>query len=105
MKVVTDYDAILNDDSINCVVELMGGVTDAKEVSSRQTRAACLTGKQRSLHQWQDESDMAGSPSFSGVGDLVWVWVWVFYVALLSRRGGCAANASTLGAFVRLTAR
>lgn len=33
MKVVTDYDAILNDDSINCVVELMGGVTDAKEVS------------------------------------------------------------------------
>ncbi|CAN0454251.1 unnamed protein product, partial [Laminaria digitata] len=31
-EVVTDYDAILNDDSINCVVELMGGVTDAKEV-------------------------------------------------------------------------
>lgn len=30
---VTDYDAILNDDSINCVVELMGGVTDAKDVS------------------------------------------------------------------------
>ena len=24
---VTDYDDILNDDSINCVVELMGGVT------------------------------------------------------------------------------
>lgn len=32
-KLVTDYDAILNDDSINCVVELMGGVTDAKDVS------------------------------------------------------------------------
>lgn len=30
---MTDYDAILNDDSINCVVELMGGVTDAKDVS------------------------------------------------------------------------
>ena len=36
-KVVTDYDAILNDDSINCVVELMGGVTDAKEVRSTRT--------------------------------------------------------------------
>lgn len=32
-QIVTDYDAILNDDSINCVVELMGGVTDAKDVS------------------------------------------------------------------------
>eukprot|EP00903_Cladosiphon_okamuranus_P008721 g8353.t1 len=31
-ELVTDYDAILNDDSINCVVELMGGVTDAKDV-------------------------------------------------------------------------
>lgn len=37
MKVVTDYDAILNDDSINCVVELMGGVTDAKDVSDLST--------------------------------------------------------------------
>ncbi|CAM9519496.1 unnamed protein product [Chrysoparadoxa australica] len=27
-----DYDEILEDDSINCVVELMGGVTDAKDV-------------------------------------------------------------------------
>lgn len=34
LKMVTDYDAILNDDSINCVVELMGGVTDAKDVSA-----------------------------------------------------------------------
>lgn len=32
-QVVTDFDAILNDDSINCVVELMGGVTAAKDVS------------------------------------------------------------------------
>ncbi|CBJ26029.1 Homoserine dehydrogenase [Ectocarpus siliculosus] len=31
-EVVTDYAAILDDDSINCVVELMGGVTDAKDV-------------------------------------------------------------------------
>ncbi|CAN0124438.1 unnamed protein product, partial [Hapterophycus canaliculatus] len=31
-ELVTDYDAILDDDSINCVVELMGGVTDAKDV-------------------------------------------------------------------------
>ena len=37
VKVVTDYDAILNDDSINCVVELMGGVTDAKDVSNLST--------------------------------------------------------------------
>ncbi|CAN0205172.1 unnamed protein product [Ectocarpus sp. 12 AP-2014] len=29
---VTDYDEILEDDSINCVVELMGGVTHAKDV-------------------------------------------------------------------------
>eukprot|EP00752_Nemacystus_decipiens_P014271 g12692.t1 len=29
---VTDYDDILEDDSINCVVELMGGVTHAKDV-------------------------------------------------------------------------
>lgn len=33
LQVVTDYAAILDDDSINCVVELMGGVTDAKDVS------------------------------------------------------------------------
>lgn len=33
-KVVTDYDDILKDDSINCVVELMGGVTAAKDVSA-----------------------------------------------------------------------
>eukprot|EP00611_Tribonema_gayanum_P019441 TRINITY_DN3364_c0_g1_i1.p1 TRINITY_DN3364_c0_g1~~TRINITY_DN3364_c0_g1_i1.p1 ORF type:complete len:478 (-),score=126.95 TRINITY_DN3364_c0_g1_i1:46-1479(-) len=30
--VVSDYKAILEDDSINCVVELMGGVTSAKDV-------------------------------------------------------------------------
>lgn len=36
-QLVTDYDAILNDDSINCVVELMGGVTDAKDVSGFAT--------------------------------------------------------------------
>jgi homoserine dehydrogenase len=29
---VTDYSAILDDDSINCVVEVMGGVTAAKDV-------------------------------------------------------------------------
>jgi homoserine dehydrogenase len=28
----TDYNDILNDPSINCVVELMGGVTSAKDV-------------------------------------------------------------------------
>lgn len=33
LQVVTDFAAILDDDSINCVVELMGGVTDAKDVS------------------------------------------------------------------------
>ncbi|CAM9641461.1 unnamed protein product, partial [Ascophyllum nodosum] len=31
-EVVTDREAILDDDSINCVVELMGGVTTAKDV-------------------------------------------------------------------------
>lgn len=31
-QVTTNYDDILLDDSINCVVELMGGVTDAKHV-------------------------------------------------------------------------
>lgn len=29
---VTSYDDILKDDSINCVVEVMGGTTDAKDV-------------------------------------------------------------------------
>lgn len=29
---VTDYDSILEDSSINCVVELMGGTTHAKDV-------------------------------------------------------------------------
>lgn len=46
-KVVTDYDAILNDDSINCVVELMGGVTDAKDVSVVEAvcgQSWCLVG-------------------------------------------------------------
>lgn len=38
VKLVTDYDAILNDNSINCVVELMGGITDAKEVNQRQSK-------------------------------------------------------------------
>ena len=32
IKIVTDYDEILNDSSINCVIELMGGVTNAKDV-------------------------------------------------------------------------
>eukprot|EP01038_Epipyxis_sp_PR26KG_P006854 gene6854-9385_t len=32
VKFVTNYDDILNDDSINCVIELMGGVTHAKQV-------------------------------------------------------------------------
>lgn len=61
MKVVTDYDAILNDDSINCVVELMGGVTDAKEVgvsvTSPRTRARGVSHKQagrdRHMHTHQ----------------------------------------------------
>jgi homoserine dehydrogenase len=29
---VTDYDSIIKDESINCVVEVMGGVTNAKDV-------------------------------------------------------------------------
>jgi homoserine dehydrogenase len=31
-EIVSDYDAILNDDSIDMVVEVMGGLTDAKDV-------------------------------------------------------------------------
>lgn len=31
-QIVTDYEEILGDSSINCVVELMGGITHAKEV-------------------------------------------------------------------------
>ncbi|CAM9865656.1 unnamed protein product, partial [Discosporangium mesarthrocarpum] len=37
--VVTDFDAILQDDSINCVVELMGGTTAAKDVVFRAIKA------------------------------------------------------------------
>lgn len=32
---VTNYDDILNDDSINCVIELIGGTTAAKDVVMR----------------------------------------------------------------------
>ena len=32
---VTNYDDILLDDTINCVVEVMGGITDAKDVVFR----------------------------------------------------------------------
>eukprot|EP00607_Mallomonas_marina_P009851 CAMPEP_0182419070 /NCGR_PEP_ID=MMETSP1167-20130531/3467_1 /TAXON_ID=2988 /ORGANISM="Mallomonas Sp, Strain CCMP3275" /LENGTH=435 /DNA_ID=CAMNT_0024593677 /DNA_START=75 /DNA_END=1382 /DNA_ORIENTATION=- len=35
----TNYDDILNDSTINCVVELMGGVTDAKDVVYRAIAA------------------------------------------------------------------
>lgn len=38
-KFVTDYDSILNDDSINCVVELMGGTTHARDVVFRAISA------------------------------------------------------------------
>ncbi|CAK4075435.1 unnamed protein product [Aphanomyces euteiches] len=31
-KITTKYDDILEDNSINCIIELMGGVTDAKDV-------------------------------------------------------------------------
>lgn len=49
---MTDYDAILNDDSINCVVELMGGVTDAKDVSGWE--GVCLVERVRLLRKgWQ----------------------------------------------------
>jgi homoserine dehydrogenase len=30
--IISDYDQILSDSSINCIVEVMGGVTDAKDV-------------------------------------------------------------------------
>jgi len=32
ISIVTEYDDILKDDSINCVMELMGGVTNAKDI-------------------------------------------------------------------------
>jgi len=39
LTVTEDYDAILNDDSIDTVVEVMGGTTDAKDVVYRALRA------------------------------------------------------------------
>lgn len=38
-EIVTDYDAILKDDSIDMVVEVMGGTTDAKDVVYAALRA------------------------------------------------------------------
>jgi len=38
-EIVTDYDDILNDDNIDMVVEVMGGVTDAKDVVFKAIRA------------------------------------------------------------------
>ena len=38
-SLVTNYDDILNDSSINCVVELIGGVTSAKDVVFRAIKA------------------------------------------------------------------
>ena len=37
-KYVTDFNAILNDSSINCVVELIGGTTDAKDIVFQSLR-------------------------------------------------------------------
>lgn len=38
-KITTDYDDILNDDSIDMVVEVMGGTTDAKDIVYSSLRA------------------------------------------------------------------
>jgi homoserine dehydrogenase len=38
-KLVTDYNEILEDNSINCVIELIGGITDAKDVVFRAIQA------------------------------------------------------------------
>lgn len=38
-EVVTDYDAILTDDSIDTVVEVMGGTTDAKDIVFKALRS------------------------------------------------------------------
>jgi homoserine dehydrogenase len=38
-EIVTDYDAILTDDSIDMVVEVMGGTTDAKDVVFKAIKA------------------------------------------------------------------
>ncbi|DAZ94217.1 TPA: hypothetical protein N0F65_001067 [Lagenidium giganteum] len=37
-KMTASYDDILNDSSINCIIELMGGVTDAKDVVFKAIR-------------------------------------------------------------------
>ena len=36
---MTDYDAILNDENIDMVVEVMGGVTNAKDVVFKRIKA------------------------------------------------------------------
>lgn len=41
---MTDYAAILEDDSINCVIELIGGVTTAKDVSVPPWKG-CVCGR------------------------------------------------------------
>jgi homoserine dehydrogenase len=38
-KIVTNYDDILGDPSINCVVELIGGVTSAKDIVLKAIKA------------------------------------------------------------------
>lgn len=38
-EIVTDYDSILSDDSIDTIVEVMGGTTDAKDVVFRAIKA------------------------------------------------------------------
>ncbi|CAM9985659.1 unnamed protein product [Discosporangium mesarthrocarpum] len=64
-KMVTNYDDILEDDSINCVVEVMGGVTHAKDVVFRalQKGKHVVTANKALLAEFLPEVSSYPSPS------------------------------------------
>eukprot|EP01036_Dinobryon_divergens_P055151 gene55151-73684_t len=64
---VTDYNEILNDPSINCIIELMGGVTSARDVVLRAINADkhVITANKALIanHLAEIQSHLAAHPS------------------------------------------
>ena len=67
VKFVTDYNEILQDPSINCVIELMGGTTQAKDVVFQAIKAGkhVVTANKALIAQYLPELEaaLAAQPS------------------------------------------
>jgi homoserine dehydrogenase len=90
-KVVTDYNDILDDPSINCVVELIGGITDAKDIVLTAIRANkhVVTANKALVATFLDEiqSELTNHPSVQSVLFLVYPFSFCFFlfVSFLNR--------------------